>query len=481
VTRRVVGPFNRVEGDLEISLESEDGVVKAAYVNAPLYRGFEQILLGKDPADAMVFVPRICGICSVAQSAAAAAALGAAANAQVPPNGRLAGNLTLAAESAADHLTHFYLFFMPDFANLHYRERPWYEAMSARFRALQGSAAAEVMSARTGFLHVMSLLAGKWPHTLTLQPGGSARALQSSERIRLFRMLREFRDFLERSVYGDSLENVIALDSPDRLHAWSEARAGIADFARFLAIARDLGLDGLGGTQHPFISAGAYPQDDGHFFARGVYDGELHALDPAQIREDVSSARYAGDGAARSPLDDLTQPNADKPGAYTWCKAPRLAGRVVETGALARQVVAGHPLARALVAPSGGSVMARVVARLLELARLVAAMESWAQALRPGEPYHAVTSVPAQADACGLVEAARGTLGHWASIRRGKLRNYQIIAPTTWNFSPRDAQGTPGAAEQALVGTPTTGGDAVHPAIYHVVRSFDPCMVCTVH
>ena len=78
MTRRLVGPFNRVEGDLEISLDIRDEVVQAAYVNAPLYRGFEQILLGKDPSDAMVFVPRICGICSVAQSAAAAAALGAA-------------------------------------------------------------------------------------------------------------------------------------------------------------------------------------------------------------------------------------------------------------------------------------------------------------------------------------------------------------------------------------------------------------------
>ena len=39
----------------------------------------------------------------------------------------------------------------------------------------------------------------------------------------------------------------------------------------------------------------------------------------------------------------------------------------------------------------------------------------------------------------GLVEAARGSLGHWLSIRRGRIERYQIIAPTTWNFSPRDS------------------------------------------
>ena len=64
-TRRriVVGPFNRVEGDLEVTLDIDDGRVAAAYVNAPLYRGFEQILAGKDPRDALVIAPRICGIC----------------------------------------------------------------------------------------------------------------------------------------------------------------------------------------------------------------------------------------------------------------------------------------------------------------------------------------------------------------------------------------------------------------------------------
>ena len=50
---------------------------------------------------------------------------------------------------------------------------------------------------------------------------------------------------------------------------------------------------------------------------------------------------------------------------------------VLETGALARQMVAGHPLARDMVAAGGGSVAARVVARLLELVLVLPAMERW--------------------------------------------------------------------------------------------------------
>ena len=89
--------------------------------------------------------------------------------------------------------------------------------------------------------------------------------------------------------------------------------------------------------------------------------------------------------------------------------------------------------------------------------------------------------MPDQASGVGLVEAARGSLGHWLRIERGRIAGYQIIAPTTWNFSPRDAAGVPGALEQALVGLPVGEGERVPLAVQHVVRSFDPCMVCTVH
>ncbi|MEO8599907.1 MAG: nickel-dependent hydrogenase large subunit, partial [bacterium] len=71
--------------------------------------------------------------------------------------------------------------------------------------------------------------------------------------------------------------------------------------------------------------------------------------------------------------------------------------------------------------------------------------------------------------------------GHWVAIRHGKIANYQIIAPTSWNFSPRDAQGVPGALEAALVGAPVLPGEDTPVAVQHIVRSFDPCMVCTVH
>jgi hydrogenase large subunit len=480
MTRRVVGPFNRVEGDLEITLDIADGRIAAAYVNSPLYRGFEQILQGKLPADALVLVPRICGICSVAQSAAAAQALADAAGIEPPPNGRLAANLTLAVENLADHLTHFYLFFMPDFARADYADRDWHTACVERFKATVGSAPNQILPARARFMQMMGLLAGKWPHTLAVQPGGSTRPLQASEIFRLHRTLREFRGFLETVTFGAKLELVAALDSRARLDAW-RTQAGGGDLRAFLAIAEDLDLWRIGRATDRFMSYGCYTEGDGRLFPAGLWHGEAAELDPATIGEDITHSWYAAAGLPQHPAQGSTLPVAEKEGAYSWCKAPRLAGQVAETGALARQVVAGHPLARDLIAGYGGSVAARVVARLLELALVVPAMERWLGELVPGEPWCMTVELADETAGVGLIEAARGSLGHWLTVRRGRIHNYQIIAPTTWNFSPRDSAGTPGALEQALADLPASAAGPLPAVIHHVVRSFDPCMVCTVH
>jgi len=451
-------------------------------VNSPMYRGFEQILAGKHPLDALVYVPRICGICSVAQSAAAAQALAQSMGIQAPQNGILAANLTLAAENLADHLSHFYLFFMPDFAREGYRGRAWFADAESRFKSVSGSATADVLPVRAKFMNTMGYLAGRWPHTLALQPGGSSRPLEEAERLRLKILLAEFRTFLERTLFGDRLESVAALHSEAALFAWMESRSLGADFPRFLSIARDLEMHTMGRATDRFMSFGAYSDGEQHVFKSGVWqDGQLQVLDTNAIREDVTSSWMAGNDAL-SPDEGLTVPQPDKEGAYSWCKAPRLSGQVVETGALARQMVAGHPLVRDLVARHGASVMARVVARLLEFTLVLPVMESWLRQIQPGAAFCLPATEIEDARGVGLIEAARGSLGHWLDVRNGKIHNYQIIAPTTWNFSPRDAAGEPGALEQALVGlVAQEGSDAAPLAVQHVVRSFDPCMVCTVH
>jgi hydrogenase large subunit len=484
MTRLVVGPFNRVEGDLELTLDIAEGRVSEARVATTLYRGFEQILIGRPAADALAIAPRICGICSLSQSMAAAAALRAVSGVQPPPNGELAANIAHAAENIADHLTHFYLFFMPDFARDFYVDAAWFPGVATRFKAISGAAAQEALPARARLLHVMGLIAGKWPHSLAIQPGGVTRALELGEKMRLIAILGEFRAFIEKVLFAAPLEQVVAIATPEQL---AEHAQGPGDFAAFLRLAESLHLEKLGRIALPLISFGAYHGADGALFPAGRFDPGAREASPlpiGEIREDVAFSFLHENSA--DPALAVTLPDAERENGYSWAKAPRLSKNPAETGAVARQAVAGDPLIRALIAKgrgaSGGTnVFARVVARVMEIARLTLAADNWAHALQLKEGFFARGPAAVEGAGVGMVEAARGALGHWLSVEKGLIRRYQIVAPTTWNFSPRDADGVPGPLEQALVGVETGAAGAKAPAIQHVVRSFDPCMVCTAH
>lgn len=473
-TTLLVGPFNRVEGDLEIRLEIEEGRVRAAYTNSPLFRGFERILLGKPPTEALTITPRICGICSISQSAAAARALADAAGITPAPEGEKVAALLHATENLADHITHFNLFFMPDFARADYAGRDWHDLAVARFTAQQGSGLKAALEARAQLFHIVGLLGGKWPHTLAIQPGGVTRAPTVRDKIRIGSDLKAFRRYLETHLFAAPVEDFVALGGLAALSAWNQGDAGL-----FLRIAQDLELEHAGRGEGRYMSYGAYPGPQGTRFKAGVWDnGVMGTFDPAAIREDLSHAWMLGEAA--HPAQGQTLPDeAMREDAYSWCKAPRLDGLGYETGALARQIVDGHPLALA-VAGEGG-VRARIVGRLLEVARTQIALEEMLAEIDPAQSFMSAAPLPDSGEGCGLVEAARGSLGHWLRIEGGVIASYQIIAPTTWNFSPRDAAGMPGPVEKALVGAKVRAGEDTPLSVQHIVRSFDPCMVCTVH
>ena len=89
-------------------------------------------------------------------------------------------------------------------------------------------------------------------------------------------------------------------------------------------------------------------------------------------------------------------------------------------------------------------------------------------------------SWPEKASGYSLTEAPRGSLAHYASFENKRITNYQMIMPTTWNGSPRDAKGQHSAFEASLIGTPVSNPN-LPLEILRTIHSFDPCLACAVH
>lgn len=88
--------------------------------------------------------------------------------------------------------------------------------------------------------------------------------------------------------------------------------------------------------------------------------------------------------------------------------------------------------------------------------------------------------LPNDAQNSCFLEVPRGVLLHSVNIKDSKVKNYQVIAATTWNATPKGYDGIRGAYEEALIGLKIA--DLSKPIeVLKVIHSFDPCIACAVH
>jgi hydrogenase large subunit len=426
---------------------------------------------------------------------AAARALDAIAGLTPPDNAIRVRNVALMAEHAQSDVRQSVLMFMADFANAAHSAQPLYEEAVRRYRPAAGTSAVETLRATRSLLEVVGILGGQWPHSSFMVPGGVAFAPMSASVLQCLQLVRSYRAWYERFVLGCTIDRWNAVDSRAALHAWLEEspahRDGEVGF--LLRFGRAIGLDSIGRGHEAFLSYGSLdlPEETiveaptRQLVAAGVANGiKIAPFDPACVAEDVSHGWYR-EQSPLHPSQGVTEPyaSAHTGSAYSWIKAPRYDGRAMETGPLAEAVIDGRPLFVDIVGAGQTSALARQLARLTRPATLLPAMESWLAELFAHSDGPIVVgngrSVP-DGEGAGLLQAARGALGHWVRIEEGRIARYQVITPTAWNGAPRDAQGVRGAWEQAVVGTPVA--DPAHPIeAGYVVRSFDPCLVCAVH
>jgi coenzyme F420-reducing hydrogenase alpha subunit len=177
------------------------------------------------------------------------------------------------------------------------------------------------------------------------------------------------------------------------------------------------------------------------------------------LREDAQ--RREGNAIAlMPPARELAQASELLAADAEFARHPHWRGRPLETGALAR--MQDHPLVRAVLG-QGRRILARVVARLLELAALPR---------RIRDASGACVALEARVPGVGLawVETARGLLLHRVEVTGEQVSRYQILAPTEWNFHPQ------GALAQALSGMRADTEPALRGKIAQAMLSLDPCV-----
>lgn len=444
-----INPVTRSNSPFVVEVMVSAGQVVEAKCSVQFFRGFELILRGRDPRDASYLTERVCGICSSAHGTAAAYALEDAAGARPPRNGNILRNLIFGADLLQNHIRHFYLLSLPDYVQGPGMP-PFVPAYQKGYR-LSGKAGEAMLEnyymafemARLAH-EMVAVLGAKAPFPHSILAGGSTVAPTADVIMDFKYKLKKINDFVNNRMLPDA-----------------QTLAGVyADYYE------------IGARSANMLEFGLFPRDEhdrDRYFPPGmVLDGQVHKVDPQAIREDLSHAWYVD-----RPDQGETVPDREKEGAYSWVKAPRYNGRAMEGGPLARLWLSGDYR-------RGVSVMDRIMARVLETRMVGRLMEQWLEELRPGEPVFIPLKIPQETEGLGLTGAMRGPLLHWVRIEKGRIARYQIITPTAWNMSPRDAGGQPGPMEEALLGTPVA--DENEPVeIGRVVRSFDPCSACATH
>lgn len=477
-TKITLDPLTRIEGHLKVEAVVEDGRVVDARLGGMLYRGIGQMLVGRDPLDAVKFTQRICGVCPTAQAVASVQCLDNALGIVPPDNGRLIRNLIEGANYIQSHILHFYHLAALDFVRgpNHPPFVPRYEGDYRLSKASNDEIVGHYVQALQMRLkaHEMgAVFSGKMPHAASIVPGGVTVTPTVDNTAAFLWRLKELREFID-NVYLPDVFKIAGAYSDQ-----AQVGAGCKNLMSFGAFDLD---------NAPAVT------DRARFFKMARFrNGKLEPLDPAGITLDVSSSWYRPPSHL-APGSSEMLPDPKKSSSYSWVKSPRCDNTVYEVGALARAVIArgaggnsayGKALDGALVQlrlkpDSLFSVLGRHLCRAVETKALADAMADWVLQIDPGKPVAAPNTIPDQARGYGLWDASRGALGHWMSIRGKRIEHYEVVAPTTWNASPRDDRGQPGPIEQALMGAVVK--DPANPvSVARIVRSFDPCIGCAVH
>jgi hydrogenase large subunit len=367
-----ISPVTRVAGALAFHAVADLKERKFLEANsiATLFRGYEVILKGRDPRDAMFISSRACGVCGGVHSTCSAEAIEMAFGIAPPPLGTLLRNLALALDFLYDHPLHLFLLAGPDYSQVVVEATNpaiWEAAQKTEAPHASVHRYATIgdimkgLNPLSGELYLgglkmtrvpreaYSILFGKYPHPQTVVPGGMSSTVTITDFNETYTRLHKMIDWTKQMILvwddltdffyaydpaykmvGTRPKNLIDLgmwDDPEsydatyeRCNEWGEQRYATPGVV----------LDGeLVTTKLQHINLGLE-----EFVEHSFYEDWNHAVRP----------RYETDplGAPLSPNHPWNKETMPKPtreswkDRYTWDTAPRWDRQIVEAGAYAR-------------------------------------------------------------------------------------------------------------------------------------------------
>jgi hydrogenase large subunit len=549
-----IDPMTRVAGALAVHtvLDLENRKAVEAHSRAMLFRGYEIILQGRDPRDAIDISSRACGVCGGVHATVSALAIEQAFGICPPPLGVEVRNLGEVGEMFYDHPLHLGILAGPDYStSIVSVTNPELVTRAEKTLSPHGDVHGyttikdimDAMNPLTGKIYLEGLewtrvgrimcmlMYGKYPHPSTIVPGGMSTTITTTSFNEYYTQLGKIIDWCK----------VIC-------RVWDD----LCDF--FLEANPDYEL--VGARPSNLIQTGIWDDSEAYDATYSncngwgnrrwakpgvIVDGKLRTTNLTDINMGIEEfvdhafyedwtkaapARFSTDplGNPLSPYHMWNKVTIPRPAAtsfkdkYTWDTAPRWDRMSMETGTYGRMwttALAANtaenpffegtgdglritlpryvlpetelywPVPRTINAleRNRGRAYAMAFTAAIGMNCLLKSFEYW----RRGETkVHTPFRVPQdERIAAGFWEASRGYLTHHLHMDRGKLVNYQINTPSTWNAAPRDPFGTPGPYEEAVIDTPileSVPDDQVKGIdVLRAIRSFDPCMPCTTH
>ncbi|GAC1435976.1 MAG: nickel-dependent hydrogenase large subunit [Terriglobales bacterium] len=513
-------PLTRIAGALAFhtTVDLKERKVLEAASMATLFRGYEVILKGRDPRDAIFISSRACGVCGGVHATCSALTIEMAFGVCPPPLAIVMRNLALSMEFVWDNTMHLFMLAGPDYSEaILKRTEPglWdragrtqtkhgnlhgYKLMSELFHdmnPLSGKLYLEGLEltrvCREGYVTLM----GKYPHPETIVPGGiSHNVTIQSFNVYLNRLMKMF-DFAKKAIgiweditdffyeanagykmVGNRPLNFADTGIWDDPEAYDATYENCSDWGERRWATPGVIIDGkLVTSKLQQINLGLEEFIEHSYYEQ--WKGNLHKTDPL--------------GAPLSPYHPWNKETKPKPDRlnwrekYSWSTAPRWDRVAIETGVFVRMwntILANKLPHRRFIDLTDHSMKLRVPKYLnpeMEMEwsipkvwnafernrgrayaiayQALVAYDNWLIGMDLLKKGDTRTSTPFTVPkgnrlAVGFWGAGRGWLTHHMEIDKGAIVNYQIVTPSTLMASPKDPWGNPGPYEEAVLNTP---------------------------